>query len=713
LNRYQNLDIDLLDHRHSDDGEFLRARVAFSPVGEQRDGETEELSFPVRLRERLSRLERRELQFDELILLGEELASLLLPPAIRGFYLRSLEKLREDEGLRIRIRPHDHSLAVLPWEYAYVQRPDVPPGRKGPEGFLALDKKLSLVRYEVVGESPALIKPMEQRDIRTVALLADVQDPAYASLDLDREELNLRQALEGFGGIDARILRPGTSNQLQEMLGSDAQVFHFSGHGDMQQQMGEEPGTLEGMGQLILSGDDRRPDPVDVATLGIQLRGKGIRLVVLNACEAAKRDPVTPWAGIASALVRQGIPAVVGMQFTVRDSSAIAFSRRFYQTLAAGESIDSAVSEGRSAILTRSGGEDRDWGVPVLYMRSSPSVLFPPPVIPVRRNLGLATATILVLSSWFYLHLYPFVADGANRMMGQLGLGAGALAGLFAIWKMIGTYAARTVRSDNGSIIEKWLRHRRAKGALVSLFVASLLVFSSTSSIYMRDDSGTGETIRVAVRTADGLDFSPRHELIISAEKSGLGGGPVFLFPPPSELWLRIEEPAGWTLKEDGPLRPRPWRSENLLTSKDFVMKKEPDPGVLRLAPTSTLMQFLPQKDSQGPHELHVTISGTTYVVPKFHKGVVWVGGSVTRLKEFVAGEMPGDRIASLKDCLISGGSEDKMMALWTGHDIFLDTPVIEPGDTISIEVISPILPSKRSVPAGTILDGRIQTECL
>ena len=138
MNRYANLDIDLLDYERVDGREFLRARVASSPVGEQRDSDALRRPFPGRLRERIQKLERRELHFDELILLGEELASLLLPPPVRDFYKRSLEKLRADEGLRVRIRPHEHELAALPWEYVYVKRPDVPRGRKGPGRVTAI-----------------------------------------------------------------------------------------------------------------------------------------------------------------------------------------------------------------------------------------------------------------------------------------------------------------------------------------------------------------------------------------------------------------------------------------------------------------------------------------------------------------------------------------------------------------------------------------------
>ena len=59
MNRYRNLDIDLLDYQRRDEGESLRARVISSPVGEQRDSDALSVSFPSRLRDRIVRLEKR------------------------------------------------------------------------------------------------------------------------------------------------------------------------------------------------------------------------------------------------------------------------------------------------------------------------------------------------------------------------------------------------------------------------------------------------------------------------------------------------------------------------------------------------------------------------------------------------------------------------------------------------------------------------------
>jgi hypothetical protein len=73
------------------------------------------------------------------------------------------------------------------------------------------------------------------------------------------------------------------------------------------------------------------------------------------------------------------IPAVVGLQYTIDHDSIVAFCRNFYRTLNDGKSIDAAVSDGRQAIYNLHHGqpEYRDWGVPVVYLRTTDPILFP------------------------------------------------------------------------------------------------------------------------------------------------------------------------------------------------------------------------------------------------------------------------------------------------------------------------------------------------
>jgi CHAT domain-containing protein len=75
-----------------------------------------------------------------------------------------------------------------------------------------------------------------------------------------------------------------------------------------------------------------------------------VRLAVMGACEGGRRDQVSPWSGIASALTTVGVPAVLGMQYAIVDANAGAFTRRFYRALTLGQPVDAAVTDGRLAI---------------------------------------------------------------------------------------------------------------------------------------------------------------------------------------------------------------------------------------------------------------------------------------------------------------------------------------------------------------------------
>ncbi len=81
------------------------------------------------------------------------------------------------------------------------------------------------------------------------------------------------------------------------------------------------------------------------------------------------------WSSTAANLLNGGLGAVVAMQFTIRDSSAIAFAKAFYDAVTLGIPVDQAVTGGRLAIFER---EDfRGFGTPVLYIGASDGVLFP------------------------------------------------------------------------------------------------------------------------------------------------------------------------------------------------------------------------------------------------------------------------------------------------------------------------------------------------
>jgi rRNA maturation endonuclease Nob1 len=146
--------------------------------------------------------------------------------------------------------------------------------------------------------------------------------------------------------------------------------------------MRSRPGEKFGGGGIVLASTNGEALPVAADQFAEILRGKGVRLVVLGACESAHRDGRQVWSGVAPALLRIGIPAVVAMQFRVLDDLAAAFMGTMYQALVEGREIDEAVGLGRAAIRIKAFANKqpnrRDWGVPVLYLRSARGTVFRP-----------------------------------------------------------------------------------------------------------------------------------------------------------------------------------------------------------------------------------------------------------------------------------------------------------------------------------------------
>ena len=102
--------------------------------------------------------------------------------------------------------------------------------------------------------------------------------------------------------------------------------------------------------------------------LAEMMKGKGISLVVLNSCQTSQSDSRSfEAASVATTLIQAGIPAVIGMQLSIDDDSAIAFSKYFYDALSEGERLESALTKSRHAMAELESSQG--WGIPTLYMR--------------------------------------------------------------------------------------------------------------------------------------------------------------------------------------------------------------------------------------------------------------------------------------------------------------------------------------------------------
>ena len=217
--------------------------------------------------------------------------------------------------------------------------------------------------------------------------------------------------------FDIKALRPPTFEQLQEELadakesGRPFHIVHFDGHGvyaDLSKSKLSD--WLVALSHLTLGGKETgkhgyllfehpsedKMRPVDGQTLGQLLRDSGVPVLALNACQSAMHeasdapktavdvhDEVRAIGSLAEEVVDQGIPAVLGMRYSVYVVTAAQYIGQLYKALAAGRSFGQAATEGRKHLKHNPerwvGLQPRtlpDWFVPVVY-EAAPIGLFP------------------------------------------------------------------------------------------------------------------------------------------------------------------------------------------------------------------------------------------------------------------------------------------------------------------------------------------------
>ena len=358
------LNFDLLIKR---EGKAYTATVSASPAGGDRsttfdlpfsDLELENLRLKI-TRGRAAVRGSTQVAGDTTRAFGERLFNAVFSGEVENCFRASLnEAANQGAGLRLRVNG-SAELNDVPWEYLYSPELD---------RFLSLSAETPIVRYVPTSHNVpalALVPPLQ--------LLVMVADPTdFTRLNVEREWTTVRQAvadLEQRGLLVIERLASGSFAALQQKLRrTPYHILHFVGHGLYDKQ------TKEGM--LVFEDSNGRGRPVSGREIGTLLHDytSSLRLVVLNACEGARAPVGDPFAGVAQALVRQRIPAVVAMQYEISDEAAVTFSREFYGAMADGSSLDSALADSRKAMFADGWG--LEWGTPALYTLSSDGQVF-------------------------------------------------------------------------------------------------------------------------------------------------------------------------------------------------------------------------------------------------------------------------------------------------------------------------------------------------
>ena len=328
---------------------------------------------------------------------GEELYTKVL--AANGDTQALWFSIRNDlSDLRVEIATGVAEAASIPWELMRDPKMDSPVSLRV-KAFVRVQSKPSISFVPVPPAQDGRIRllyvacrPSGSQDVE----LRAVANRLLQDLGPDRAR------------FDIKALRPPTFERLQKEL-ADARaanrpyhIVHFDGHGvyaDLSETtLADWRGALSSItlggektgkhGYLLFEhpGEDGMR-PVDGQTLGQLLRDNGVPVLVLNACQSAMHeaanapktvgdvhDEVRAIGSLAQEVVDQGIPAVLGMRYSVYVVTAAQYIGQLYAALAGGRSFGQAATEGRKHLRLNPerwvGLQPRplqDWFVPVAY----------------------------------------------------------------------------------------------------------------------------------------------------------------------------------------------------------------------------------------------------------------------------------------------------------------------------------------------------------
>jgi tetratricopeptide (TPR) repeat protein/uncharacterized protein YukE len=270
------------------------------------------------------------------------------------------------------------AVAALPWELLRHE------GR-----FLVADNTFALTRSPTNDMAP-YTETLCELPLRILLVLSEplgaspIAPFGEAHGRPERQARGLAHGLRDLaaeGAVLVDQLRPPTYDALVEAVrGGGYHALHFYGHGVYHQ----------GAGHLLFENPYGGPDLVSADDVGAVLNRSDVRLVVMGACQSAmvgpsagsgqapstgrRGEPVEPsgqanqWSSAAAALLRAGVPLVVGMQVSMPVVAAQAFTRQFYLSLAAGKDVPGAVGDARLPLRRRAYG--RAWFIPALYSRA-------------------------------------------------------------------------------------------------------------------------------------------------------------------------------------------------------------------------------------------------------------------------------------------------------------------------------------------------------
>lgn len=282
-------------------------------------------------------------------------------------------------GNKLRIElffdPDDPILQTPKWEYLRDA---------GHDGPLAIREQSPLFRRL---QSRVNAQAVAARPLKVLVAISNPSDlgqpgniylKALAPLDVARERQIVEDALKRLkesGVVEYRILNddgPVTLAALGQAMEEGYHVLHLVSHGVCTPDAGNTVGEY----YLILQEDNGAGCLATADEFKAVLPQTDERLIVLAACQSADSASAGVSRSLGPRLVRDGTPAVIGMQDLVPMATAQLFTRHFYHDLARSGHIEKALAATRRAIYGHDGTDSGNWGIPVLFMSTADGRLF-------------------------------------------------------------------------------------------------------------------------------------------------------------------------------------------------------------------------------------------------------------------------------------------------------------------------------------------------
>lgn len=302
---------------------------------------------------------------------GEVLFSTLFDDTLRqdfvNFYFQVVQQSKQ--LLRVELDIDEQGMpeiAALPWEFMCL-----PGSANLGEIWIGTDPNLVFSRRRAQWHPAPPIQLEEGEKLRIALAIAAPKDLAgveYQTVQEVLEELAKNQPKH----IELLpIVNPATSGAIDALLEQQPHIFHFIGHGRLQNEDGEDVGEIALVKKVF-----NTVSWVDASFFSGLFNRHRPGIVFLQACEGAMLSASEAFVGVASRIVQQNIPVVVAMQYEVSNITASLFAYEFYERLAKYEPVDIAAQNGRRTIALETQYRKRDFATPVIFTRVQDGYLF-------------------------------------------------------------------------------------------------------------------------------------------------------------------------------------------------------------------------------------------------------------------------------------------------------------------------------------------------